>query len=231
MTGTRRSWLETWRRRLRTLAADAVPADPAARAELVRTFRDERGHRRPIDELVLRWVTRLGTPEPPPDRPETAAGDSPDIRTWRALVKNAPLPSANDRTGPRPITDPDDNTAIEIWTETELACLHAMWWHARRAHDGTDRLRRTIADAVRWHLDTLQPDNATNHAWAVHVFVDAAWPEGGELDHEADLHAQGLVHAACYTTGRPDALSAILIHDAADAIELMLAETDGDTPA
>ena len=232
MTSPRRSWLETWRRRLRTLAGGAIPADPEARAELVRTFRDERGQRRAIDEPILRWVTRdRDTRDPhrpsayaPGPRPpaEHAPPESRDLALWRALLdgRRPRLPEAE---GPRPIIDPDDHAAIELWTESELACLHALWWHARRPDAEAAARRAAIARAVRWHLDTLQPDNGTHHAWAAHVFIDAAWRPGGELDPEADLHAQGLVHAATFATGRPDALSALLLHDAAEAVDLLIA--------
>ncbi|MEM0982490.1 MAG: hypothetical protein AAGI17_00920 [Planctomycetota bacterium] len=143
-----------------------------------------------------------------------------DAELWRRLSTGEHPGQVTGSTHPKPITEPEENLAIEIWTETELACLHAMWWHARRHPE----LRPVVESAVAWHLANLQPDNGTNHAWAVHVFVDAAWPEDGELDPEADLHAQGLVHASMYLTGKPDALSALLIADAGRGVEMLLNE-------
>lgn len=98
--------------------------------------------------------------------------------------------------------------AIETTTETELSALHALSHHARR--DPSGRLAERCLDAARWHVDELQPDNGTNHPWAVHVFLALA-----EDDSTARLHAESLVHNALVSSGRPDRFSACLLLDSA----------------
>ena len=104
-------------------------------------------------------------------------------------------------------------SGLEVWTETELCGLHALWCLAReRRRD--DWARRV--DAVRdWHLVHTQPDNATNRPWALHVFLLAA-----QDSPEARAYAETLLHNAMVTTGgRPDLLSAWILLDSARRIE------------
>ena len=56
-------------------------------------------------------------------------------------------------------------------------------------------------------MDNIQPDNATNHPWAVHVFASLAVETG---NFEFDLYAQSLLHNCIVGTGKPDAFSAII---------------------
>ena len=107
-----------------------------------------------------------------------------------------------------PLFEQPSDVVIEVWTETELASLHALWWLARN----DDGLREVVRSAAIWHVERMQPDNATNHAWAVHVFL--------LLDVEgSDLYAQTLLHNCMVHTGRADRLSAHLLADSADALE------------
>jgi hypothetical protein len=104
-------------------------------------------------------------------------------------------------------------SGIEVWTETELCGLHALWCLARQ-RGRADWARR--ADAVRdWHLVNTQPDNATNRPWALHVFLLASPPSA-----EARAYAETLLHNAMITGGgRPELLSAWILLDAAGRIE------------
>lgn len=99
---------------------------------------------------------------------------------WAGLLGRGPIPQF---AGDGPILPEDPDEAIEVWSEQELSALHAAWWIARSNND----LRERLDAAVRWHTANLQPDNATNHPWAVHVFAEFAVRTG---DAHARLHAE-----------------------------------------
>lgn len=104
--------------------------------------------------------------------------------------------------------------AIEVWTETEFSALHALSRLARM-HARHDWDAAALSHA-QWHLDQTQPDNATNHPWAVHLFVRLAAEEG---DAAARLMAETMVHDCRVMTGTPDRLSAEILIDAAELLE------------
>src|SRR5690606_29098807 len=197
--------LSVWAKRLRHAGRDAALSPDAA-------FADELGHRRGVDAPFLAW-RRLAAGDATVAPVAPAPGESPDIAFWRAVVDRsvnidrlAAAPSGGD---PAPIIPPGSIGAIEVWTEAELCSLHALWRIARLRGRG-DLLARCL-DAARWHVEHLQPDNATNHPWAIHVFVIAAHRLGG---YEHELHAQTMLHNCQITLGRPDALSAHILLDA-----------------
>ncbi len=76
------------------------------------------------------------------------------------------------------------------------------------------------ADRVLADLRELQPDNATNHPWAIHVFVRLARsaPDPSERD-AALIHAQTQLHSCQVAMGRPDRLSACILLHAARSLE------------
>ncbi|MAY73803.1 MAG: hypothetical protein CMJ31_03590 [Phycisphaerae bacterium] len=171
-------------------------------------FRDEQGHRREIDRPVLMHLLGARGAYAPLDPV------SPDVALWRGITDGVSGDAALSRMLTRrdgPLTEFAPDLAIEIWTETELACLHALSHYADRPAVN-ERLRA----AARWHVAELQPDNATNHPWASHVFV-AAWIERG--DAEARLHAETLIENARVATGHPDRFSACLMLDSARWLE------------
>lgn len=180
------------------------PADASGRAAAAAGFADEAGHRRAIDRYVLAaWLGVDPGVAPAPD-----AGL--DLRLWHALASGAGLKGFSGLLeGDGPLTAERASIGIEIWTETELACLHAF-----------GRMIRTEAEiarldrAVSWHLETLQPDNATNHPWAMHVWIDAAGRRPA-IEAEALMHAEGMLHAAMAVRGRVDTFGALLLLDAA----------------
>lgn len=161
---------------------------------------------------------------------------APDERVWAALVReesdveslwNEVRRSAVERSEadqgsllPRSAYD-----AIEVWTESELSALHAFAWHALRVSDRS--MLDRILDVGAWHIEHLQPDNATNRPWAVHVFLilsrERALPEAG-------FHAQTLLHNCQVSHGRPDALSAHVLRDAAEALETWCARLGYSKP-
>ncbi|MEO1585156.1 MAG: hypothetical protein AAFR96_11390, partial [Planctomycetota bacterium] len=64
----------------------------------------------------------------------------------------------------------------------------------------------------------IQPDNATNLPWAVHVFCVLAERDG---DADASLYAETLLHNCVVGgAGRPDKLSALILLDSARRLRL-----------
>jgi len=216
---------QDWSDHLRALAAPALagtPLDPgASRSDddvraYIDTFADELGHRRAVDRPILAHL--LGVDLEPPAL-EPAAGI--DLRLWWALhhpraVEGSVASILHPAPGPLLGEAAFAEGAIEITTETELAALHALSHHAQS--DPT--LLARALDAARWHVDTLQPDNATNHPWAVHVFIQLGAHTGDPArSGEARLHAETLVHNALVASGRPDRFSACLLLDAARVLD------------
>lgn len=211
-----------WANRLRRLALrgfdafapgkpvfDAITgprADPGASDALAGSFRDERGHRRGVDRwLLLRLLGGGSTIEPP------LAPAQIDAALFASLVHDDATAAERCESTSGPVVPFDPDVGIERWTQTELAALHALGVWATRGV-----CVERVADAGRWHVAELQPDNATNHAWALHVFVELGL--AGEGD--ALLHAQTLMHNAMVAGGGvPDAFSSILMYDAAAVLE------------
>jgi len=73
-----------------------------------------------------------------------------------------------------------------------------------------------VLEAARWHVEHTQPDNATGLPWAIHVMVDLAC---SEVDPEAELFAQTLLHNCLVERGLPCRRAALILHDAARALE------------
>ena len=200
--------LSDWARALRSQAEPvASPCLPTQESEVAH-FRDELGHSRAVDEPFLRHVCGL-----PARAPELKAS-SPDVALWWMTL--------DDEASPWPLLDADgthliprsDACQIEIWTETELSALHAVWTIACIRHDA-DLAQRCLV-AARWHVAELQPDNATNHPWAIHVFLEL-WIRSDSP--EARLHAESLLHNCLVQRGQPDVFSAIILLDAARTLE------------
>ncbi len=108
----------------------------------------------------------------------------------------------------------DGRRAIEVWTDADLAAMHALWWLARDR--GRADWAARLDEVRRWHLANTQPDNATNRPWAIHVFLLAGSPED-------EHYAQTLLHNAMAMEAEPTPLGRVLLHDAADALERHLA--------
>lgn len=136
-----------------------------------------------------------------------------DEALWHAAVNPAvSIDSLLARSGAVPMFDRDRFRAIEVWTESELSGLHALWRLARqRDHD---ELRVWIARLRAWHMEHTQPDNATNRPWALHVFLLGGSPE-------CDFYAQTLLHNALAMEGKPTPLSARILLDAAHELEMV----------
>jgi len=201
--------LSVWAQRLRRAGRDATLGPGAP-------FADELGHRRGVDAPFFAW-RRLAAGGSDAAPVAGSPGESPDVTLWRAVVDRSvdiDRIAASPTDGPAPIIPPGTIGAIEVWTEAELCSLHALWRLARLR--GRDDLLARCLDAACWHVEHLQPDNATNHPWAIHVFVVAAHRFAG-VEHE--LHAQTMLHNCQISLGRPDALSAHVLLDAAECLE------------
>lgn len=103
---------------------------------------------------------------------------------------------------------------IEVWTETELASIHALWRVGALRQQ--PKWQRRAMDVARWHVTHLQPDNATNRPWAAYLFALLAV---NEQHADAGLYADTLIHNCQVQNGRPDPLSALILLDGAEALE------------
>lgn len=206
-----------WSERLASLAGPvlagtpltaAQPEDSEARA-FVEEFQDEKRHRREVDLPLLSRMLGL--------HPARPAACSPDVALWWALnhPDDPALGRVRTTTGPllpgtpRDLFDSDAAwDAIEVWTEAELCALHALSHHAR----ADASLAARIDSAIDWLMENVQPDNATNHPWAVHVFIDR-WLR--LHDQNCRMYAGTLLHNAQVGLGRPDRFSAVILLDSA----------------
>ena len=179
----------------------------------------------PLDDPIMRACGLRIVPEGQPGVGDES-GQSPEVLLWSMLARHraglAEDPRWHDAidtivsrataTGPGPLLEGSMFIAIEVWTDAELAALHALWWLGRtlNRHDWT----KAVHSARDWHMEHTQPDNATNRPWAVHVFLE---PESDEGAH----YAQTLVHNALAIAGHPQPLARLLLQDAADALDAM----------
>ena len=148
----------------------------------------------------------LGEPwNGPCTRPETSMW-------WDRLQGSISTLNAKRWEGDGPFLQQNEAEAIEVWTDAELSALHAAWFVAQSSEQ-KERINR----AVLWHLEHLQPDNATNRPWAIHVFYLHGTPE-------AEHHAATLIHNVQASGGAT--LAGLLLRDSAAAI---LAQS-GTTP-
>ncbi|MBL0920799.1 MAG: hypothetical protein IBJ10_01585 [Phycisphaerales bacterium] len=212
MSGPGFGELEAWRDRLRRRGeiwlarAGPVSSPPGA-------------GRFSADPLFLAW-RRAGGAEPAPENP------APDLALWRALLDGAWPIDVDPRAGRAPIAPRAAYRTIEAWTEADLACIHALWWLGRTR--GRPELIARSLDAADWHIEHIQPDNATNRPWAIHVFLDL-WRARDVL--EGRLHAETLLHNADVAAGSkvegPGAVIAHIAADGADALDAMLNDGAG----
>jgi hypothetical protein len=172
---------------------------PAAAGKLPQfdEFRDEAGHRREIDRYLLAHLVGVSPQSPPAD-----AGT--DVALWARIASGSRdfFWTEIDTKRPWLVRERDDLT-IETWTQAELCCLHAL------SHAGPTLKPRADA-AADWMIEHLQPDNATNHPWAIHMFLRRA-AEIGSDEHR--LYAEALLHNAVISLGRADRFSALILLD------------------
>jgi hypothetical protein len=167
----------------------------------------------PIDAMLEAavWGTQVDA------KPSPRGG--PEVRLWAALVDPRIDPPEIDADEFGPLFAQGLYRTIEVWTESELCGLHALWNLAQLRRGEADPslgIRagwfRRVETAREWHMANTQPDNATNRPWALHVFLLSGSKEGRH-------YAQTLLHNCLAINGRPDPLSAWILLDAANAIE------------
>ncbi|MCK6477626.1 MAG: hypothetical protein L6Q35_12440 [Phycisphaerales bacterium] len=211
-----------WVRRLRAAAEPALRGTPildrsASADEIARFiegFRDELGHRRPVDGALLRVLLGVKPVLVPRERAPGAGRRSPDCELWSVLADGTPWTPPEWLRARGPLASDGMEGAIEVWTETELSCVHALWSIGRRERD--TGLRTRCIEAAAWMMDAMQPDNGTNHPWAIHVF---AWRWAAECNDEARLYAESMLHNCMISLGRPDRFSACVLWHAAAELE------------
>jgi hypothetical protein len=138
-----------------------------------------------------------------------------DARLWRtAALAGGFTPELAMLAGKGPLRAWDGQETIEVWTEVELASMHALWRLARR-HARPD-LRARLSIAATWHMEHTQPDNATNRPWALHVFLLQG-------SHEGRVYAETLLHNALALRGHPEPGSAWVLMDAAAELTMKAA--------
>lgn len=206
-----------WAQGLRPSAAVALVGaiarepDPAG---AIAAFRDEAGHRRPVDAPLLAWLAGVRW-----ERGDAARGL--DVVLWdRLACGSARGPLGLFASGDGPLQGLEavraGQVAIEVWTERELSAIQALWTlgvTAARA-DWRDRALR----AARWCVRELQPDNATQHPWGLNAFV---WL-GASGEADADLYAQTLVVNATVGSGLPGRVAGLVMLAAGRSLELAL---------
>jgi len=203
--------LVRWRDALRTLALRVV--DPAGAADEAARLAgaDPVGLLRPLLLRRLDETIRAAVAGEPPE------GPSPDVAIWWQLLR-APasrrLGTDVDREADGPLVPQDRFTTIEVWTETDLAALHALDRHRVEAPEAAAWSAR-VDRAVAWHLEHTQPDNATNHPWGLVAFLRAGSPEGVHL-------AETMLGNALVANAAPDPTSAWILLDGADLLDRVL---------
>ncbi len=199
--------LHQWARRLRAVASTAP--DTRFSDALARGF--------------AAWRGAAGGPAS--SLPASERGRSLDDALWLALAGEPidigeSLGSHAPKGGPGSfgaLVEQGRFRTIEVWTETELSALQALW-RLGLARDDAGLLARAH-EAARWCVDHLQPDNGTNRPWAAAVFAHLESIDGGG---EAGLYAETLVQNAVAMGGAPDGLSAAILLDGAEGLERVI---------
>ena len=157
----------------------------------------------------------------PPD-PTLFEGTRGEQRLWSACAGRVAderlsawlLETLGDRRGS--LLPPDGFRAIEVWTECELSAVHALGRFRRHPDRSIAAFSgERLAEAVRWHIEHTQPDNATHRPWAVHEFLLA---EDGTGD--ATAYAGTLLHNMSASDARVEPLSRWIVADAARELRL-----------
>lgn len=213
--------LHTWRERLRSLAMQRLDGTPVAKPDeysveqrlaFIANFRDDIGNRRPVDGPLLARLMGVSISG------EAASSRRDEVQLWRVLhVGGDPLTCvAPISEVPTPLFPDLHHLAIELWTESELSGLHAL---SHYAASGNSAAEVRVRSAALWLLENVQPDNATQRPWAVHVFLKMA----GDLTlseavrGSTRMYAETLLHNAMVPMGPrvPDIFSACVLLDSA----------------
>jgi hypothetical protein len=226
---------EAWKRSVpESLVRVVNSGSDAAKYEFVRTFRDQAGHRRGVDVYFLAHLCgveaqTLASEESRSLREDElfwleAARASPDVARLPDAAQPLNSPLLREGTAPawlgasmddvpidpRALTRKARTGGVEVWTQAELCCLHALAW----VPGAWPRASQTAT----WLAEELQPDNATNHPWAVHVFAELGAQGNSTVHTQADMYAQTLLHNALVGAaagGAAEVFSGLLLMDGA----------------
>ncbi len=192
-----------WAERLSALATAGGAGEPPINRDPALSG-DENGNRLPIDAYLL---ARIHGDRPPDDRldqtPRTLA-----LRIWQQACASSPAPIT--LSASPPLVTSGDFGSIETWTESLLCATHGLGWLSLR--DSVAYPRPRVDRELDWLIEHVEPDNATRHPWAVHLFLDAALSRNCA---EAMLYAQDLLHACQIDRRRPPWRSAWILRDSA----------------
>lgn len=158
---------------------------------------------------VAAGPAELDTPAPTGLLGASGSGVDRDLLSWRQAERGGPWADLVEA-GEGPLRAWPGDQAIEVWTEIELASMHALWRLARRSGDAM--LQGRLFHAARWHVQNTQPDNATNRPWAIHVFLIE-----GSADGRA--YAATLLHNAQAVRAVIEPGSAWILLDAAAELQ------------
>ncbi|MFT5424559.1 MAG: hypothetical protein ACI89L_002355 [Phycisphaerales bacterium] len=203
------------------------PASEEEKTGYLAGFADEFGRPHPADRPLLARLLGIDPgpiPNPAPDPAHALlwALHDPASDPDSLIRPAAPQASPPHPTPPTPLLyDPaDSSVAIEWRTLDELTALHALWNLATLRTDPA--LRARCLNAARWHVAELQPDNATNHPWAIHVFIELAEAEENPSEAAAArFHAETLLHSCQVKLSKADLVSACILLDAANTLDTL----------
>lgn len=241
-------YVKNWADRLRGAAIRTLGEVELTRGEAGR-FRDEAGSRRAVDEPFMLWRAGVMAEHAPASARDEVrlwwalldsnvevdelliAGGREVVSGTEADGMNA-APMAKSLHGGEGVPGDIERHppllawsagSVEVFTQTQLCAMHALW-HLAAARGRAD-WRRMCLNAAAWFVEHIQPDNATNHPWGIHVFVmlsaerrGAGDPMSIGLAGEADLYAQAMLHNCQVGMGRADSFSAHVLADAAKAL-------------
>jgi len=210
---TNQPTMKQWINHIRSLIQSpttGVPFDGSRDAQeaYISSFQDEYGNRRSTDRPFLNHLFGLKKPlaQPLDDLPID------EQLWWMVQSQSYTAEQVFEIISPEGGLLRDETLAIEYRTKVELCGLHACWIIAQET--SSERLKARCFDAAAWHTRQLQPDNAINRPWATQVFLALSHqsddPETRNLAH---LHAQTLIHNTSISFGKPDLLSALILHD------------------
>lgn len=197
-----------WTFRLRQTAGMTLPSPLSAAIQ--RTFADEAGCRRDIDAPLIASASGNRLEEP------VTGSLAQDALLWRRLFDpQSDFEDLLEANAAAPLLSHAPTEPLESFIESELCGLHALFNIAVRRQDSLSLARAMSAAA--WHIENTQPDNATNHPWAIHAFI---WLAHTRSNAEAELLAETQLHACQVMLARPDLRSAYILLDAANVLAL-----------
>jgi hypothetical protein len=208
--------MDGWRLRLQAAGNAGLigsPLDPALThtQNSLQDFRDASGQRHPSHPPFLARLLGVAVPTPNKD---WNSSRHPDARLWWGVLDISFLTDDCFANTGGPLWPELVREGVEAWTLVELRGLHALWWIGT-LHQMPHLCARAL-DAASWHIEEMQPDNATNRPWAVHVFLQHAARCGGS---EGEMFAQTLLHNALITGGgKAETISAAILVDASKAL-------------